>query len=283
MNKIALFVFASALACSTIAGELEPSVARSHVYKEVGGEALRLHVIEPEPTPGNAPRIAMVFFHGGGWVGGKVTQFQEQAQHFASRGAVCFLVQYRFAPRDGVTPPSLCIQDARSAMRWVRAHAPQFNIDPARIAAAGGSAGGHLAAHTALVPAMDDPADNLAISPRPDALVLFNPVLDNGPGEFGADRVGDRVAEFSPAHNVTRGAPPTILCLGSKDKLIPVATLERFRDAMQTAGARCELLVYENQEHGFFNSSKSREHFALTLQAADRFLQSLGWLAPSVD
>jgi Esterase/lipase len=283
MRKAALFAFASILSGFAIANDHEPSLGTAHVYKEAGGEPLRVHVIEPQATASPAPRMAIVFFHGGGWVGGKVAQFEEQAQHFARRGAVCFLVQYRFAPRDGVTPPVVCIQDARSAIRWVRRHAERFNLDPSRIAAAGASAGGHLAAHTALVRAMDDPADDLAFSPRPDALLLFNPVLDNGPGEYGAARVGDRVKELSPAHNVDSDAPPTILFLGNKDKLIPVATLERFRDAMQAAGARCELLIYENQEHGFFNASKSREHFALTLAATDDFLQSLGWLPPRTE
>ena len=271
------FSFAS-LAFTALSDAPDVSLGETHIYKHADGQPLHLHTIKPPQWSASDERVAIVFFHGGGWVGGKVAQLEDQARHFAARGAVCFLVQYRFAPQDNVTPPIVCIQDARSALRWVRQHVKQFGVDAERIVAAGASAGGHLAAHAALVPAIDDPADDLSVSPRPDALILFNPVLDNGPGEFGTRRIGDRVAEFSPAHHVAPGAPPTILFLGTKDQLIPVATLERFRDAMRAAGARCELHLYEDQEHGFFNAWKSPEHYALTVQAADQFLQSLGWL-----
>src|SRR5690606_7663447 len=101
MKKVALFVFASMLFSMAIVSASEPALGKPYSYKTFGDKSLELHVIEPAPTANDAPRMAIVFFHGGGWVGGKVTQFQEQAQHFASRGAVCFLIQYRFAPRDG--------------------------------------------------------------------------------------------------------------------------------------------------------------------------------------
>jgi len=153
-------------------------------------------------------------------------------------------------------------------MRWVRSHAAGLGIDPKRIAAAGGSAGGHLAAFTALVDGTDDPSDDLEISPKPAALLLFNPILDNGEGEWGHGRGGDRNKEFSPAHNVTKDAPPTVIFLGTKDKLIPVATMGRFKANMEKAGVRCDLHLYEDAGHGFFTPnppkpipSPSRRHF----------------------
>ncbi len=110
-------------------------------------------------------------------------------------------------------------------------------------------------------------------------MILFNPVLDNGPGNYGAERVGDRVAELSPAHNVTGQAPPAIVFVGSKDKLIPTKTLEDFRDRMVAAGVRCELQVYPGEDHGFFNSkNQNGKYYALTLRSTDAFLRSLGWL-----
>ena len=162
-------------------------------------------------------------------------------------------------------------------MRWVRSHARELGIDPARIAAAGGSAGGHLAAHAGLVDALDDPADDLNTPVKPNALLLFNPVLDNGPGGFGTKSIGARFPEFSPAHNVSSNDPPAILFLGSEDKLIPVATLEKFKSAMAAAGVRCELHVYPGQGHGFFNA-KNEKFYRLTVIEADKFLASLGWL-----
>ena len=246
------------------------------VYKEVGNRKLHLYVVKPAHWKPTDHRPAMVFIHGGGWVAGTVRQFNFQSRYLASRGMVCVQVEYRLLKRSTSTPPTICCEDAKSAMRYVRSHARELGIDPNRIGAAGGSAGGQLAAFTALVPGQNDPRDNLSVSPKPDALVLFFPVLDNGPhGGWGNWRVGDRVKEFSPAANVTSNAPPTIIFLGTKDKLIPVSTIKRFQKHMQDCGVRCEVHLYAGQGHGFANYEPYRTD---TLIVADKFLESLGWL-----
>ena len=132
------------------------------------------------------------------------------------------------------------MNDAKSAMRWVRSHAAELGIDPNRIASGGGSAGGHLAAFVGMVEGKDDPQDDTKVSAKSNAMCLFNPVFDNGPGGWGTERVGDRYQEFSPAHNITKDDPPAIVFLGSQDKLIPVKTLETFKANMEKAGVRCE-------------------------------------------
>jgi acetyl esterase/lipase len=188
-------------------------------------------------------------------------------------------VEYRTIPKGDAGPPIVCIQDAKSAMRYVRGHATELGVDPGRIAAAGGSAGGHLAAATALLPGHDDSNDDQKVSPRPDALILFNPVANNGPGEWGHGRVGERYQEFSPAHHIDAKAPPTIIFLGEEDKLIPVKTIRDFANTMKKHGARCETMFYPGAGHGFFNKGKNDErHYQATLTAADEFLVSLGWL-----
>ncbi len=109
-------------------------------------------------------------------------------------------------------------------------------------------------------------------------LVLFNPVFDNGPndaGGWGNNRVGDHVKEFSPAHNISADDPPAIVFLGRNDKLIPVATVERFQANMKSAGVRCETVFYDEQGHGFFNKEPFQSK---SLFEADKFLASLGWL-----
>jgi acetyl esterase/lipase len=245
------------------------------VYKRVGGRELKLFIEKPEGWKPADRRPAIVFFFGGGWVGGAPDQFRKQSEYLATRGMVGIRVEYRTVPKGDKGPPVVCCADAKSAMRYVRSHAAELGINPHRIAAAGGSAGGHLAAFTALVKGLDDPQDDLAVSCRPDALVLFNPVFNNGPGQWGHGRVGKRFLEFSPAHHITKEAPPTIVFLGDADKLIPVRVLRDFEAGMKKGAVRCDAHVYPGAGHGFFNRDP---HFTQTLREADKFLVSLGWL-----
>jgi acetyl esterase/lipase len=245
------------------------------VYKKVDGRELKLLVEKPAGWKATDRRPAVVFFFGGGWVGGTPGQFAKQSEYLATRGVVGVRVEYRTIPKGDKGPPVVCCRDAKSAVRYVRAHAAELGVDPNRIAAAGGSAGGHLAAFTALVDGADDPQDDKAVSARPDALVLFNPVFNNGPGQWGHERVGERFMDYSPAHHVTRAAPPTIVFLGDADKLIPVKVLRDFEAEMKKAGARCDAHVYPGAAHGFFNRDP---YFTRTLIETDKFLASLGWL-----
>ncbi|MEM8736751.1 MAG: alpha/beta hydrolase, partial [Planctomycetota bacterium] len=209
---------------------------------------------------------------GGGWTGGAPGQFSDHAAYFPSRGIVCFQVEYRLLDKKSSKAPDTCIEDATDAMRWVQKNAEQFGVDTKRVASGGGSAGGHLAAFLGCNLAKDDPA-------KPAAMLLFNPVYDNGPGGWGTKRVGDAYKKYSPAHNITADDPPSIVFLGSKDKLIPVATAEKFQKDCEAKGVQSKLEIYEGQGHGFFNSSKSDGlYYRKTVIAADRFLQSLGWL-----
>ena len=250
------------------------------VYKVAEGRELHLHIEKPADWKAADKRPAIVFFFGGGWVGGSPKQFLPQSEYFAERGVVGIRVEYRTIPKGDQGPPLVCCADAKSAMRYVRSHAAELGVDSIRIAAAGGSAGGHLAAFTALVPGLDDPADDVKVSCRPDALLLFNPVFNNGPDQWGHARVGDRFREFSPAHNITTAAPPTCVFLGDSDTLIGVPVLREYEAAMQTAGARCDAHVYPGAGHGFFNKEP---YMSQTLAEADKFLTSLGWLTAAAD
>ena len=246
----------------------------ARVYKTVGQRGLKLFVVNPDDWKPGDKRPALVFFHGGSWIVGKPVQFDEHCRYFASRGLVCIQVQYRLLRKPTETP-LLPIQDAKSAMRWVRSHAAELGVDPDRIAAGGGSAGGHLAAFASMVEGMDDPADDLTVSPRGNAQLLFNPAYDNGPTGFAYSRVGERFREFSPAHNVSADDPPSIVFLGTNDNLIPVATAQKFKADMEKVGVRSELFLYEGQPHGFFNK---QPYLNQTIIETDKFLESLGWL-----
>jgi acetyl esterase len=260
--------------------------ARVETYKKIGDVALALHIFEPA-GPAKTNRPAIVFFFGGGWNGGSPAQFEQQCRHLAARGMVAIAADYRVATRHQVKPTA-CTADAKSAIRWVRQNAKRLGLDPQRIAAGGGSAGGHLAAATATVPGFDEPGEDTKISAVPNALVLFNPALVLAPLEgldmqgfetrVGAERMGTDPKNLSPAHHVKRGAPPTIVFHGRADTTVPFSTAEAFTNRMKQAGNRCELVGYEGQPHGFFNHGRANGRYAETLAAMDQFLVSLGWL-----
>jgi len=253
---------------------------REIVYKKASGIDLKLHVFEPEKKP-DKPVAAIVFFFGGGWVGGTPSQFFRQSAYLASRGMVAISAEYRTKGRGKATPYQ-CVEDGKSAVRYLRAHAKKLGIDPKRIAAGGGSAGGHVAAAAGTTTAFEAEGEDLKISSRPNALVLFNPVYDNSPKGYGHSRVKARWKEISPMHNITKDTPPTIVFLGDKDKLIPVKTALDFQARMAKCGVRSELHVYKNKPHGFFNAP---DYVKATMFLADKFLASLGYIEdkPTID
>lgn len=164
--------------------------------------------------------------------------------------------------------------DGKSAVRWIRAHAKELGIDPNQLAAGGGSAGGHVAATTGTVAGLNEKGEDTTVSCIPNALVLFNPVYDNSPKGYGNDRVKGYWKEISPMHNISQTTPPTIVFLGTKDKLIPVATAKEYQKRMKMVGVQSDLHLYDGQPHGFFNKTKFKE----TVIEMDKFLVSLGFL-----
>ena len=267
-----------ALACLAAASSIAETPDKILLYKQTPQGELKLHVFNPPDLKPGDQRPAIVFFFGGGWNGGSPGHFYGQSKHLASRGMVAICAEYRVKKTHG-TDPRACVMDAKSAMRWVRTHAGELGIDPDRILAGGGSAGGHLAAATATVTQFNDPGEDTTVSCIPKALVLFNPVFDNSAAGYGHDRVKDYWQDFSPMHNLKKGTPPTIIFLGTEDKHIPVATAEKYKAMMDANGDRCELHLYEGRPHGFFNRSKDKHgDFADTLAKLDAFLASLGYL-----
>ena len=271
--KIKQILFGLIITGSIATAQEKPAPDEILTYKKIGDVELTLHIFNPPAhTPADkAP--AIVFFFGGGWKNGAPTAFYRQSAVLAEKGIVAICADYRVENRHG-TPPSECVKDGKSAMRWVRAHTAELGIDPARIAAGGGSAGGHVAAATAFVSGFNEVGEDTSVDCRPAALVLFNPVFDNSENGYGYDRVSEYWQDFSPMHNISAGAPPTLVMLGTKDNLIPVATAEKYKELMTAAGARCDLILYEEMVHGFFNKDRYEE----TLAAAIEFLESLGYI-----
>lgn len=270
------FILSLVVACSMAFAEtLIPDEQKT--YKKIGNVELQLHIFNPEGHKASDRKPAIVFFFGGGWSGGTPSQFYPQCDYLAKRGMVAISAEYRVKSRNG-TSPLECVKDGNSAVRWVRSHADKLGIDPSKLAAGGGSAGGHVAAATGTTKGILEKGEDVSVSSKPDALVLFNPVYDNGPKGYGHSRVKDYWKQISPMHNLDKETPPTIVFLGTKDKLIPVATAKKYRLLMKEAGVRSELFLYKEQAHGFFNTSKYDE----TVKEMDRFLVSLGFLAENL-
>lgn len=235
------------------------------------GDPLNLDLFLPPNHEVSEKRPCIVFFFGGGWSGGDTKQFFGFSKYLASRGIIAVSAQYRTKSSHGATP-NQCVEDGKKAIRYLRRHADELGIDPDQVIAGGGSAGGHVAAALAMCPKIDA-FPNDPITCLPNALVLLNPVYDNGPGGYGHERVTDYWQDISPLHNIRSGLPPTIVFFGSNDKHVPVATADAFQASMIAAGNECETHVYEGQSHGFFHISKGgRKMFEDVLVKIDAFL-----------
>lgn len=265
--------------------------AKAEVYKTVGSAELKLYIFNPPDHRPSSKDAAIVFFFGGGWRIGTPAQFANQCRRLASLGMVAITADYRVWTRQRATVAD-GVSDAKSAIRYVRRNAARLGIDPQRIAAGGGSAGGHLAAATALVPGFDEPGENRAVSSRPDALVLFNPVvvLAPVPGDSQLAQMSARIGELpefhdvdpqsvSPFHHISSNAPPTIIFHGKADTTVPYITVEAFTRKMQAAGNQCTLVGFDGQNHGFFNYGRGgNKYYDETLTRAEQFLAKLGYL-----
>ncbi|MEW6305937.1 MAG: alpha/beta hydrolase fold domain-containing protein [Verrucomicrobiota bacterium] len=263
--------------------------AKVEVYKTVGDTKLNIYIYEPEGHKAGDQRPGIVFFFGGGWSGGSPKQFEQHCKYLASRGMVAMAADYRVATRHQVKAVS-CVEDAKSAIRWVRQNAKRLGVDPKRLAAGGGSAGGHLAACTGVLREFDAAGEDKSLSSAPNAMVLFNPAVVLAPIEGQSaednervarleDRMGVEPKKLSPYHNVAKGAPPCIVFHGKADTTVPYSTAEAFAQAMTKAGSRCELEGAEGQAHGFFNYGRGdNKYFTETVKKMDAFLVSLGYL-----
>lgn len=264
--------------------ELKKINIETRIYKTIDTTKLSMVIYYPDNFNPKDLHPAIVFFFSGSWIKANVDQFKTQAEYFASRGMVAVLADYRVRSRNNTTPFDAA-KDAKSAVRYLRENAKQMGIDINKIVAAGGSAGGHLAAVTGNIIGLEEPNENLAVSSKPNALALFNPVFDNGPTGYGFKRVGgeEHYREISPLHNIRKDAPPTIVFLGTEDVLIPVATAETYKKKMEEVGSRCELYLYKGEKHGFFNyrgKNKDNTVYNDILKKTDHFLVSLKYIQP---
>jgi acetyl esterase/lipase len=241
------------------------------VYHTVGSHRATLDVYLPPHAPAltSTPsrRPAVLAIHGGSWCGGSRTDYRSNDPtntifRLARQGLVVVAVDYQLA-RSGAPGWPGAIDDLRAAVRWMRGHASELEIDPQRIVALGQSSGAHLAALLGTLP--DDEATASASS-RVQAVVSFYGPTDLArlvetrqlayePARIllGGDPAAAPQAEFlaSPLHHVTHDDAPMLLFHGSDDRWVRPEHSERMAEALERAGVPHRLIVVDGARHGF--------------------------------
>ncbi len=241
------------------------------VYKTTPQGALRINLYFPPDWKASDRRPGMVFFFAGSCATGSPAQFAATAEYFAARGLVVTAPEYRIESIHH-TPPERCVEDGKSAVRWLRMNAEHLGIDMRYIVAGGGSSGASIAAFTAYNTTFEPDDEDRSISPEANALVLLNPAFGCPPGQSSQDAPCAVMASWK----VRKGGPPAILFYGTEDPLQGAG--RDFARQLTAAGIRAEFYTAAGQQHGFFNRLPDSPWHALVLRQIDLFLVSLGYL-----
>lgn len=224
-------------------------------YKTAGGYDLDMHLFLP-PSDSVGKRPVFVFFSGGSWTKGNPEWAFYNCAEYAKKGWVTASVEYRLADRHGTTPFE-AVMDARSAIRWLRKHAAEFNIDTGRIVATGNSAGGHLVLTTALADNCNEATDDMNYSPTPNLLLVnsgvYDFIADENTSWFQHDMENKyTVRDISPVQLMKKGLPPLLLMHGTNDQSVPYFTARSFASEMEKAGNIIEFITLEGAPHAIW-------------------------------
>lgn len=261
ISALCAVMMAAAVFAQTKPGEV-------YTYKDDEGTPRQMEIYFPEGhNPEKAKVPGIIMFHGGGWTSGNRMQFRYLCNYFASRGLVAATASYELAPknRKGLnlkgSHKRICIVDAKSAIRWYKQHADELGIDPKRIIAGGGSAGGHIALLATTNPGLNDPKDDTTVDTSVIAYLLFNPAVSD-----------EKDSEVNLLAHIDKDFPPAIMFWGSDDKWLkgwnPVYTEIKSRGIKSI-----EFYEAEGQNHSFFNKQPWLD---VTITETDRFLNRLG-------
>jgi acetyl esterase/lipase len=261
---------------------------RDVTYCTLDGVELKMDIYRPQRSA--APTPALLYVHGGGWTGGDKRSGEgiRDIPELLARGYLVAAVNYRLAPRYKF--PAM-IEDVKCAVRFLRANAERFSINPEKIGAWGGSAGGHLVAllGTADATAGWDVGQYLEQSSRVQAVVdMYGPtdltVLFEGANPrlmeqvFGtSDRNSETLQKASPVNWVSSDDPPFLILHGERDPLVPVSQSQIFYEKLRAAGVPATFVIVKNAGHGFapLGGPISPSRQELTKMIADFFDQYL--------
>jgi len=246
MKKLALLIcLIGQITIVSAETESMTGIPDSFIYRQVGNRAMKAYVFKPVEDGKRHP--AIVLFHGGAWRLGDASWTFGRAKDFADDGMVAMCVDYRLS-NDGLSPID-GVEDACAAFAWLRSKADEFHVDRKRIAGYGLSAGGHLAAAAALIPAIR--GVKISNDSRPNALLLYSAALNlaHDPYFDALMKGKGDPASYSPFEYVSKKLPPTLIIQGQQDSIVYTKDAQAFHDAAVKAGAKCELHVYPNVGH----------------------------------
>ena len=252
--------------------------AQSYIYQNGNGYELAAHCFLPPNHEPAVSKPAIVFFHGGLWDVSMATQFAPYGMHFASRGMVAIVIEYRVYSTHESTPED-AIEDAQMAMLWLKNNHRALGVDPSRIIAAGAASGGHMALSLAM---MNDVFEIDGYSPRPLGVIALSAIVDTTKKGIGFERFANprNATGLSPSKLIRKGLCPMLLVHGKADTIAPYEPVARFAKTMKRKKNKCELIEFEAMNHSFFNFNVSAKHFEITLNAMDAFLVSLDCIEP---
>lgn len=252
----------------------EPDEIR--IYKTSNETELDAHIFYPKGHKQEDEKSAYLYFHGGGWSLGKPEAGYDACKRMSAQGMVAISFEYRLIDVYGnVIQKSL--EDAKSAIRWVRAHASELGIDPNKIVATGFSAGAHLAASAAIV---DDfvSEDNKSFSSIPNLVITKSSSYDLTKGDGWFDGVSRGKAQaISLVQNVKSGLPPFLSLHTTEDHLAPIYEFFHFKGVMEAHNNDFQFQIFEKVGH-FFRDKEAREK---ANELTDEFLMARGFLADS--
>lgn len=223
-------------------------------YARADGAPLLLDAAVPR---GEGPFPAVIIVHGGAWVrGDRKVDVQPLFEPLSHAGFAWFSIDYRLMT--DITQFGVAVDDVETAIRFVKIHASEFHVDPARIALVGESAGGQLAAMAALnvapdlkvrgVVALYAPTDLVSLARNSSYVPQW--VHDNLLGSPFAPLISARLKQLSPVDRIRPDMPPFLLIHGTADPLVPFAQSRAMCDRMKSAGAPCELYPVHGAGHG---------------------------------
>jgi len=243
-----------------------------YIYKQTPQGELAMYVHFPKDWTENDKLPAIVFFFGSTWRAGTVKQFVPQAEYLTGRGMVIARADYRVRDRHSTTPDK-CVEDGKSAVRWLRANAARLGIDPDRIVASGHSAGGHIAACTYMTKGLDAQGEDLSISSKPNLLVLFGTAGLHFAPNMGLGVGPEMAIKISPYHNLSKEVSHAFLYYGTNDLALVAGGID-FIEKYTKLGINTELYTAEGQGHVSFRASP---WFERTIYLVDKFLARYGY------